>query len=181
MHKKNINTIYTIGHTTRSLEDFVELLRANKIDKLIDIRSFPSSRKYPQFNKESLATSLPQHGIMYEHKVDLGGRRKVQKDSKNNRWHNKSFRGYADYMETDKFEDAISDLEETASQTRVAIMCSEAVWWRCHRSMVADYLKAKGWDVEHIMTINKTEEHPYTSPAIVVGNKVIYHDKELFD
>lgn len=170
-----------MGTLLGSLEDFVELLRANKIDKLIDIRSFPSSRKYPQFNKESLATSLPQHGIMYEHKVDLGGRRKVQKDSKNNRWHNKSFRGYADYMETDKFEDAIRDLEETASQTRVAIMCSEAVWWRCHRSMVADYLKAKGWDVEHIMTINKTEEHPYTSPAIVVGNKVIYHDKELFD
>lgn len=126
MHKKNINTIYTIGHSTRSLEDFVELLRANKIDKLIDIRSFPGSRKYPQFNKESLATSLPQHGIMYEHKVDLGGRRKVQKDSKNNRWHNESFRGYADYMETDKFEDAIRDLEETASQTRVAIMCTEA-------------------------------------------------------
>ncbi len=181
MNKREIKTIYTIGHSTRSIEEFVDLLKANKIEKLIDIRSFPGSRKYPQFNKENLESSIPKYDIQYEHMVNLGGRRKVQKNSKNNRWLNESFRGYADYMETSQFESAAHKLEHKAINQRTAIMCSEAVWWRCHRSMISDYLKARGWSVEHIMSINRNEEHHYTSPAIIEGEKVIYSDKRLFD
>ncbi len=185
MNNDDSKTIYTIGHSTRSIEEFVELLKANKIEKLIDIRSFPGSRKYPQFNKENLESSIPKHNIQYEHMVTLGGRRKVQENSQNNRWRNESFRGYADYMETSQFESAAHELEQKAINNRTAIMCSEAVWWRCHRSMVSDmvsdYLKARGWNVEHIMSRYKNEKHPYTSPAIIEGNKVRYSYKRLFD
>lgn len=170
--------VYTIGHSTHSLEEFVQMLKIFDIHLLADIRSFPGSRKYPQFNKVNLELSLPQNGINYYHLKDLGGRRKVRKDSKNNRWHNDSFKGYADYMETENFHKGIEGLIALAQKQTTAYMCSEAVWWRCHRSMVSDYLKAKGWKVMHIMALGRAEEHPYTSPARVVGNSVLYSDEK---
>ncbi len=170
-------TIYTIGHSTHSIEEFLSMLQVYDIKLLADIRSLPGSRKFPQFNQDELKASLEEVGIQYVHLTDLGGRRKKNKDSKNNRWNNDSFKGYADYMETENFQNAVENLEELALQQPLVYMCSEAVWWRCHRSMVSDYLKAKGWQVLHIMGLNKVQEHPYTSPAIIIGDKVCYSDE----
>lgn len=175
------NIIYTIGHSTHSPEVFLAMLQSFDIKVLADIRSFPGSRKYPHFNQENLALFLPQHGIDYMHLKELGGRRKVLPDSKNTRWRNDAFRGYADYMETEAFARAIAVLETIARKDITAYMCAEAVWWRCHRSLVSDYLKAKGWKVMHIMAVGKAEEHPYTSPARVVNGHVLYSDENLFD
>ncbi len=175
------HTIYTIGHSTHDIDDLTGMLQSFDIRMLADIRRFPGSRKYPDFNKERLAEKLQQAGIGYIHLEDLGGRRPVKPGSVNTRWRNKSFQGYADYMETKAFKDAVLSLQTIASGQRTAMMCSEAVWWRCHRSMVSDYLKAKGWTVLHIMAAGKAEEHPYTSPARVEGDRVFYSDKDLFN
>ena len=175
MTKCNKNkTIWTIGHSTHSLEVFVAMLHSFKIELVVDIRSFPGSRKFPQFNKEALEISLPRNSIRYTHLKDLGGRRKVNLASKNTSWHNAAFRGYADYMEMDAFKEGVNVLEETALKQRTAYMCSEAVWWRCHRSMVSDYLKARGWKVMHIMGIGKEQEHPYTARARIVYGELSY-------
>lgn len=181
MSKPKTHTIYTIGHSTHSLAEFSAMLQSFNIKMLADIRRLPGSRKFPQFDKENLQTSLAESGIQYIHLASLGGRRKVRKDSKNNRWNNSSFRGYADYMETEDFTTAIAELETIALKQTTAIMCSEAVWWRCHRSMVADYLKAKGWMVLHIMGTGKVQEHTYTSPARVIDGNVVYFDEDLFN
>lgn len=172
-------TIYTIGHSTRSLDELIAMLQSFSVQHVADIRSFPGSRKYPQFNKENLEVALPQVGIKYSHLKELGGRRKVRKDSHNNRWHKEAFKGYADYMETPSFVKGMELLTELARKQTTAFMCSEAVWWRCHRSMVSDYLKAKGWKVMHIMVVGKAEEHPYTSPARIVGDRVFYSDADV--
>ena len=172
--KEDNKTIWTIGHSTRSFDEFVTLLRSSNIELIADIRSYPGSRKYPQFNKESLEVSLPENNIEYIHLKNLGGRRKPNPDSKNTSWRNLAFRGYADYMETNAFKEAIKDLEKIAMKKRTAYMCSEAVWWRCHRSMVSDYLKVHGWKVLHIMGIGKEEEHPYTAPAKIVNGELTY-------
>lgn len=171
-------SIWTIGHSTRSLEVFIAMLKSFQIELVVDIRSFPGSRRYPHFNKETLTISLPENKIEYTHLVKLGGRRKSHSDSHNTGWRVAAFRGYADYMETKDFNNAIKDLESLASEKRVAYMCSEAVWWSCHRSLVSDYLKFKGWVVMHIMNIGKAEEHPYTKPAILQGDKLVYTSKE---
>ena len=168
------NTIWTIGHSTCSLEEFVAMLFSFNIDLIADVRSFPGSRKFPQFNKEALEISLPQNNIKYLHIRDLCGRRKANPDSKNTGWRSIAFRGYADYMETEFFVNGIKELEKIAVQQRTAYMCSEAVWWRCHRSMVSDYLKLKGRNVMHIMDVKKTTEHPYTSPARIVNGALNY-------
>ncbi len=181
MNNPAAHIIYTIGHSTHSLDGFMGMLQSFHIRMLADIRRFPGSRRYPLFNKESLKAALESNGIAYVHLEELGGRRKVQKDSKNNRWRNDSFRGYADYMDTKPFQAAVEKLEAIAREQPTAYMCSEAVWWRCHRSMVSDYLKAKGWTVLHIMAAGKVAEHPYTSPARVAGNNVYYYDENLFD
>lgn len=167
-------TVWTIGHSTRSLEEFIELLQSFQIEVMADIRSFPGSRRYPQFNKEALEASLPGYGIRYLHIKELGGRRKVKPDSKNTTWRHAAFRGYADYMETEAFREGILRLEEIAESRRTAYMCSEAVWWRCHRSMVSDYMKARGWKVLHIMGVAKEEEHPYTAPAHIINGELTY-------
>ncbi len=169
-------TIYTIGHSTRSLEEFLNTLRSFDIKILADIRRLPGSRKFPHFDQEPLKIALEETGIQYIHLADLGGRRKVKKDSKNTRWNNSSFRGYADYMESEEFENAIAILESMALTQPTTYLCSEAVWWRCHRSMVSDHLKAKGWTVWHIMAPGKAQEHPYTSPARIVDGKVYYSE-----
>jgi uncharacterized protein (DUF488 family) len=168
-------TIWTIGHSTHTLEELVAMLNSFEIKLLADIRSFPGSRKFPQFNKENLEVSLPENGIEYVHLKKLGGRRKVNPASKNISWRHLAFRAYADYMETSDFKEGIEELEKIAQRQRTAYMCSEAVWWRCHRSMVSDYLKSKGWKVMHIMAIEKEEEHPYTSPAKIVNEQLSYH------
>lgn len=176
-----VHTIYTIGHSTHSVEAFITMLQSFHIKALADIRRFPGSRRLPGFNKEQLAAELQKAGISYTHFEDLGGRRPVHKGSKNTRWRNKSFQGYADYMETADFERAMAKLETMALEQPTAYMCSEAVWWRCHRSLVSDYLKAKGWKVLHIMAVGKAEEHPYTSPARVSNGHVFYYDADLFN
>jgi uncharacterized protein (DUF488 family) len=168
-------TIWTIGHSTHTLEELIAMLRSFEIKIVTDIRSFPGSRKFPQFNKENLELSLPQNGIQYIHLKKLGGRRKVNPDSKNTSWRHLAFRAYVDYMETEDFKIGIEELEAIAQKQRTAYMCSEAVWWRCHRSMVSDYLKSKGWKVMHIMAIGKEDEHPYTSPAKIVNGQLNYH------
>ena len=177
MNKVVTSTIYTIGHSTHSLAEFLRMLQSFDIKILVDIRSLPGSRKFPQFNKENLKLSLEGAEIQYMHLAYLGGRRKVKKDSKNNRWNNDSFKGYADYMETEEFESAIVKLKHIALEKHTAYMCSEAVWWRCHRSMVSDYLQAKGWIVLHIMATGKVQEHKYTAPARIAGGKVLYSDE----
>ena len=169
--------IYTIGHSTHSIEVFLSMLQSFDIKTVVDIRRFPGSRKYPQFDQENLKNSLEKAGIQYIHLVDLGGRRKADKDSKNTVWKNESFRGYADYMETEAFAKGVEQLEQIALKQATAYMCSEAVWWRCHRSMVSDYLKAKGWNVLHIMNIAKVQEHKYTAPARIVNEKVFYSEE----
>lgn len=140
----------------------------------MDIRSYPGSRRYPHFNKENLALSLPQEGIAYLHLAKLGGRRKSNPDSKNTAWRHPAFRSYADYMESDDFKEGIQELMEVARKQNTAYMCSEAVWWRCHRSLVSDYLKNKGYTVMHIMSEKKAEEHPYTSPAKIINGELKY-------
>ena len=172
--------IWTIGHSTRTIDEFISLLKANEIKVLADVRAWPGSKRYPQFNKEALAESLRAHGIRYEHFPELGGKRKSKPDSRNTAWRNASFRGYADYMETEQFQKAIERLLDVAAEAGLtAIMCAEAVWWRCHRSLVADYLKARGVEVLHILGANKVEPHPYTPPARIVNGELSYASDSL--
>ena len=144
------------------------------------MRAWPSSKRYPQFNKEALAESLSAHGICYEHFLELGGRRRPRSDSKNTAWRNASFRGYADYMETEQFHKGVERLLGLPREAgSVAIMCAEAVWWRCHRSLISDYLKGRGIEVMHILDANKIEPHPYTSAARIVDGALSYRPESL--
>ena len=135
----------------------------------------PGSNKYPHFNQPALDAALHKSGIRYIHMPDLGGRRKPRPDSVNTAWQNKAFMGYADYMETEPFKIAIAKLQQIAEKEHVAYMCAEAVWWRCHRSLVSDYLKVNGWTVMHIMDKGSAKEHPYTSPAKPVQGNLFYN------
>ncbi len=171
------STIYTIGHSTHTLADFLAMLKSFGIKTLCDVRSLPGSNKFRQYNQDSLKASLAEVGIEYLHLTDLGGRRKARKDSENSTWRNNSFKGYADYMETKNFEEAAENLAAIALKQPTVYMCAEAVWWRCHRAMISDFLKAKGWTVLHIMAEGKAQEHPYTSPAHVTHGKVSYHEE----
>src|SRR5262249_3059578 len=167
--------IWTIGHSTREIDGFISLLKENEIKLLVDVRAFPGSKRYPQFNKETLAESLNARGIHYEHFPELGGKRKSVPDSRNTAWRNASFRGYADYMETEQFRKGIERLLDVAAEAGpTVIMCAEAVWWRCHRSLISDYLKARGLEVLHILGANKVEPHPYTSASRVVNGELSY-------
>ena len=150
------------------------MLLAHGIQVLVDVRSFPGSRRYPQFNRSKLSESLIALGIEYKHEPRLGGRRSPRADSHNTAWKNASFRAYADHMETDEFQRGVEDLLELAAEKRVAVMCAEAVWWRCHRSLISDYLKAAGNRVIHIIDQNKSEEHPFTSAARIVDGELNY-------
>ena len=189
--------IWTIGHSTRGIDEFISLLKENEIKLLVDVRAFPGSKRYPQFNKEALAKSLNAHGIRYEHFPELGGKRKSKPDSRNTAWRNASFRGYADYMETEQFQKGVERLlacrkerrlgrrrnerdgREAVTPCAIAIMCAEAVWWRCHRSLIADYLKARGVEVLHILSANKVEPHPYTPAARIMNGELSYEAESL--
>ncbi len=167
--------IWTIGHSTREIKIFISLLEGNGIKLVADVRRLPGSKRYPQFNRDALAASLNERGMAYEHFPELGGRRKPKPDSHNTSWRNPSFRGYADYMETEEFRKAVKRLVDLARRIGpVAIMCAEAVWWRCHRALIADYLKARGVEVIHIVDLAKTEEHPFTSAAQMVDGELNY-------
>jgi uncharacterized protein (DUF488 family) len=177
---KRLPRIWTIGHSTRQIDDFISLMMQNGIKLLGDVRMYPGSKRYPHFGREALAKSLSEVGIRYEHFPELGGRRKAKPDSKNTAWRNEMFRGYADYMETEDFQKGIARLVDLAEKTGpTAIMCAEAVWWRCHRSLISDYLKARGVEVLHILNHNKVEEHPFTSAARIVNGELSYAEETL--
>lgn len=169
-------TIYTVGHSNREIGEFIALLKANGVGTLVDIRKLPGSNKHPHFNRDELAASLARVGVRYVYLEELGGRRRQNKDSVNTAWRNPSFRAYADHMETDEFRRGIASLLEYARDSRVAVMCSEAVWWRCHRALVADYLKSAGVTVCHIMSETTNKLHPYTSAAKVIDNRLSYRE-----
>jgi uncharacterized protein (DUF488 family) len=174
-----VTRIWTIGHSTRTIEEFIEALQAHGIKLVADVRLLPGSRRYPQFNKEVLASSLNDRSIGYEHFPELGGRRKTRKDSRNTAWRNDAFRGYADHIETAEFAAGVKRLQVTTERHGpVAIMCAEAVWWKCHRSLIADYLKAQGTEVIHIIDAKKSQPHPFTSAAKVVNGKLDYSGDE---
>jgi uncharacterized protein (DUF488 family) len=170
-----VSRIWTIGHSTRDIDDFIAALEANGIKLVADVRMLPGSKRYPQFNKGALSSSLEKVGIHYEHFPELGGRRKPKADSRNTAWRNAAFRGYADYMETDEFGKGMDRLVQLAEECGpTAIMCAEAVWWRCHRSLIADYLKVRGVEVIHIINEKTTEPHPFTSAATIVAGRLTY-------
>ncbi|NEM98452.1 DUF488 domain-containing protein [Pontibacter burrus] len=156
-------TIWTFGHSTRSPEEVIQALQSFGIEVLADVRRYPGSRKYPHFNAEALEEYLPAAGINYTPFTALGGRRKPRPDSHNTIWRSESFRGYADYSETAEFRNALEALKDLAQEKRTAYMCSEAVWWRCHRAIISDCLKEEGWLVMHIMKEEVATEHPYTA------------------
>ncbi len=174
-------TIYTIGHSNRPLEDFIELLTENSIERLVDVRSIPMSRANPQFNKSALTKSLEDSGIEYLHMPELGGRRGKQKNSRlavNSAWEHSAFRNYADYALTGEFREGLEQLIKLAREKRTAYMCSEAVWWRCHRRIITDYLLARGWHVKHIMAPGKTTDAEMNEMAVVKDDGSIIYPGE---
>ncbi len=167
-------TVWTIGHSVRALSEFLDLLAANEIEAVADVRRYAASRKYPHFNQDALRNSLAGIEVAYVPLPELGGRRNPRLESHNTVWRSASFRGYADYMETEAFRAGMERLLELAHRQRTAVMCAEAVWWRCHRSLIADYLKADGACVRHIMGGEKIEIHPYTSAARLKNGSLSY-------
>ena len=166
--------IYTVGHSTRPSEDFIALLGVHGVEQLIDIRMVPRSRTNPQFNRDTLPKTLQRAGIEYSHMPALGGLRHARPDSPNTAWRNASFRGFADYMQTAEFAAAIAQLIEVGQLKQTAIMCAEAVPWRCHRSLVADALTARGVPVEDILGTMRRTPHKLTPFARVEGARVWY-------
>jgi uncharacterized protein (DUF488 family) len=166
--------ILTVGHSTHPLEAFLELLTAHRVEQLMDVRTIPKSRRNPQYNTEALAESLPAAHIQYRHMPGLGGLRHPRKDSINSAWQNDSFRGYADYMQTPAFEASLRELIDVSQLHRTVIMCAEAVPWRCHRSLIADALLARGIQVADILSMKPAKPHTLTSFAKVSDEKVTY-------
>jgi uncharacterized protein (DUF488 family) len=166
--------ILTVGHSTRTLDEFIALLRAHEVTRVVDVRTVPRSRHVPQFNKESLPDSLCKAGLGYVHMPGLGGLRHARSDSLNAGWRNASFRGYADYMQTPEFEENLKKLIELAKEDRIAILCAEAVPWRCHRSLIGDALTVRGIRAEDIMSLARRQVHSLTPFASVRGTTVTY-------
>ena len=166
--------VLTIGHSTRTLEEFIGLLQKHAVSRVIDVRTVPRSRHNPQFNKASLPVSLKKAGLSYVHLPGLGGLRHARRDSLNLGWHNASFRGYADYMQTPEFEKSLEELVQWAKQDRIALMCAEAVPWRCHRSLIADALLVRGIRTEDIMSPTRRQVHTLTPFAKVRGSTITY-------
>lgn len=166
--------VWTIGHSTRSLEAFLDLLARNRIEAVADVRRYPGSRRWPHFAREALATALEGRGLVYRWFPELGGRRRPSSESTNTAWRSAAFRGYADYMATEAFADGLDRLVNLASGLRTAIMCAESLWWRCHRGLIADVLRWLAFDVIHILGPGSTAAHPYTAAARVVGGRLSY-------
>jgi len=168
--------LYTIGHSTRSLEELLALLRENGVERLADIRRYPGSRRYPHFSRDALSQSLPEQGIEYIHVPELGGRRSPLRDSPNTAWRNPQFRAYADHMGTDEFRAAVDKL--LASPKRTCVMCAEAVPWRCHRNLLSDDLTRRGVEVIHILGPGSVKPHSLNPHARIAGDKVVYPDSD---
>jgi uncharacterized protein (DUF488 family) len=172
----NVVTIWTIGHSTHPLEKFLALLAQYRIEAVADVRSFPGSRRYPQYGRIALQASLAEHGIEYRWLPALGGRRRPAPDSLNVAWRNVNFRGYADYMQSAEFAAGLDHLLDLARRSRTTLMCAESLWWRCHRSMIADALRARGFDVVHILDEKHSTLHPWTAPARIVEGRLTYSE-----
>ena len=171
-------SLSTIGHSTRPLDALIAALRAHGVERLLDIRTIPRSRHNPQFNRENLAAALPAAGIAYEHRPGLGGLRRPQPDSPNRGWRNSGFRGFADYMQTAAFAQELEALIGEARSQRLAVMCAEAVPWRCHRSLIADALAVRGVTVEHILDGGHSTPHKLTAFARIEGRRLTYPPAE---
>ena len=169
-----MSVFYTIGHSTRTLEELVEILRAHGVERLVDVRTMPRSRHNPQFNRDTLSQALHNRRINYRHMKALGGLRRPSPDSKNTGWRNASFRGYADYMQTPDFTVALEKLIELGAEKPAAIMCAEAVPWRCHRSLIADALIARGHEVIDLMSVTSAKPHKLSPMARVRGQQITY-------
>jgi len=169
-----MSELWTVGHSTRTQAELIDLLDQNGVRTLVDVRRYPASRRHPQFNRETLERSLPAVGIDYVWMPDLGGRRAPRKDSANTAWRNAGFRGYADYMETDPFRHAIESLLRRAEDRRTAIMCAEQAWQQCHRGLISDCLKARGVEVTHIVDTGRVELHPWTAAARIADGQLSY-------
>jgi uncharacterized protein (DUF488 family) len=175
-----IAKIWTIGHSTRAIDDFISAPGVNEIKLIADVRLLPGSKRYPHFNKEALTDSLGKAGIRYEHFPELGGRRRPKPESRNAAWRNEAFRGYADYMETEEFRRGIERLGHSVQRIGpTALMCAEAVWWRCHRALISDFLKVRGAEVIHILDATKTQPHPFTAVARIRNGELSYGGGEL--
>jgi uncharacterized protein (DUF488 family) len=169
-----VQAIWTIGHSTRTLDEFLALLAQYRIDAVADVRRFPGSRRYPQYNEANLRASLAGHAIDYLWLPALGGRRKPLPDSPNIAWRNAAFRGYADHIGSVEFADGMRDLLELAMRRRTALMCAELLWWRCHRSLIADALSVRGIEVVHVLDATHATVHPMTAPARIVDGRLTY-------
>jgi uncharacterized protein (DUF488 family) len=166
--------VWTVGHSTRSEADFIRLLQTYQLEAVADVRRLPGSRRLPQFDQEPLAAHLDRHGIAYRWFPGLGGRRKADADSPNLGWRNVSFRGYADHLQSEEFATAFAQLLELAAEARITLMCSEAVWWRCHRRLIADVLDLRGIAVVHILDESHSSRHVRTPFARLVDGRLIY-------
>ncbi len=166
--------IYTVGHSNRTIEAFLRILEGHGIESLADVRTLPGSRHNPQFNAEALEASLREAGVRYAHLLRLGGLRKPRADSRNLAWRNRGFRGFADYMETDEFETGLRELFDLSGTGRTVIMCAEAVWWRCHRSLISDALVARGIATIHLLGDQRSEQHRLTRFATIGDNRPRY-------
>jgi uncharacterized protein (DUF488 family) len=171
-------TVLTIGHSTHPLAEFIQLLQAHSVMRVVDVRTVPRSRHNPQFNRDTLPAALQAAGIGYVHMPGLGGLRHTTKSSINIGWRNASFRGFADYMQTPEFETALNELTQLARHEQIVLMCAEAVPWRCHRSLIADALLVRGIPVEDIMSATHCQTHKLTTFAQVTGTDIIYAEDE---
>lgn len=187
--RSSLRIVFTIGHSDRPLKDFIDMLKSNNVKKVIDVRTIPRSWHNPQFNKDTLPDVLSAAGISYTHMPGLGGLRRPVKDSLNTGWRNASFRGFADYMQTEEFKKNIEKLTAIAKYRRTALMCAESLPWRCHRSLIADALRIRGLKVKHIMSLKNCKEHVLTpwiktrglqiTYPIIASNKNIFKNREL--
>jgi len=166
--------IWTIGHSTRPLQQFLALLEQYQVQAIADVRRFPGSRRHPQFCQDAFKNALAVHGLVYHWIPALGGRRRPRPNSPNTAWRNTSFRGYADHIESDEFAAGLNELLELGGRLRTALMCAELLWWRCHRALIADVLSVRGMEVVHILDEKKAIPHPYTSAAHVVHGRLSY-------
>jgi uncharacterized protein (DUF488 family) len=171
-------TIWTIGHSTRTIDDFLAVLAAHGIETLVDVRRFPGSRRLPQFGSEALAATLAAHGVGYRWIEALGGRRRPAPDSPNDGWRNDAFRAYADHIAGEEFARGLTELLDLAAASRTTIMCAELLWWRCHRRLISDVLTSLGHDVRHIRDAGDAERHELTPPARLVNGVLTYAQPE---
>lgn len=170
----DVSALWSVGHSTRPLEELVAMLREAGVVRLADVRRFPGSRRNPQYSAESLAESMPASGIEYVPMPELGGRRPPRTDSPHTAWRNAGFRGYADYMDTPGYARGRERLMALATEKRTAVMCAEASWWRCHRSLISDDFKSRGWQVIHLLNPGRSQEHPWTPAARIVDGRLDY-------